>query len=212
MKKIIAVLLAVTQRYFWPYERHIYWREKFYSLRTLWLIPRFKRCPLSVHFGRIHEVNGMECISIGENTTFFEGICLSAWPKHKQQMLSPKLVIGNNCCFGAYNHITCANHITIGDFCVTGKWVTISDNNHGSTDIESLKLAPFHRKIESKGPILIGNNVWIGEKATILGGVKIGDSAVVAANSVVTKDVPPFCVVAGNPACVIKENIINENQ
>ncbi len=106
--------------------------------------------------------------------------------------------------FGSYNHITCTNRIEIGDDLLTGKWVTITDNSHGNTDWDSLKIAPIKRDVVSKGPVKIGNNVWIGEKATILPGVTIGDGVVVAANAVVTKDVPSYCVVAGNPAKVIK--------
>ena len=87
---------------------------------------------------------------------------------------------------------------------MTGKWVTISDNNHGTTDFDTLHEAPAIRKLYTKGPVIIGNNVWIGDKATILGGVTIGDGAVIAANSVVTKDVPAYSVVGGNPARVIK--------
>ena len=64
------------------------------------------------------------------------------------------------------------------------------------------------RPVVSKGSVIIGNNVWIGDKATILPNVTIGDGAVIAANSVVTKDVPAYSVVAGNPAKVIKENNI----
>lgn len=56
----------------------------------------------------------------------------------------------------------------------------------------------------SKGDVVIGNDVWIGMNATILSGVTIGDGAVVAAHAVVTKDVPPYAIVAGNPACVVK--------
>lgn len=52
--------------------------------------------------------------------------------------------------------------------------------------------------------MIIGNNVWIGEKATILPGVHIGDSVVIAANSVVTKDIPSFSVAAGVPAQIVK--------
>jgi acetyltransferase-like isoleucine patch superfamily enzyme len=52
----------------------------------------------------------------------------------------------------------------------------------------------------SKGDVIIGNDVWIGDGATILSGVKIGDGAVVGAMAVVTKDVEPYCIVAGNPA------------
>lgn len=56
----------------------------------------------------------------------------------------------------------------------------------------------------SKGPIVIGNDVWIGMDSMILSGVTIGQGAVIAAGSVVTKDVPPYAIVGGNPAKVIK--------
>ena len=65
-------------------------------------------------------------------------------------------------------------------------------------------IPPIERKLFSKGPIVIGNHVWIGDKVTILSGVTIGNNSVIAANSVITKDVPPFSVVAGNPGKVIK--------
>ena len=65
-------------------------------------------------------------------------------------------------------------------------------------------MRPQKRELSSKGIIKIGDNVWIGDKATILSNVSIGDGSIVAANSVVTKNVPPYSVVAGNPARVIK--------
>lgn len=114
------------------------------------------------------------------------------------QKLSPKLTNGSNCNFWAYNHITCTNEVTIGNNVLTGKWVTISDNSHGTTDEESLKTPPALRPIVSKGKVIIGNNVWIGDKATILAGVIIGDGAVIGVNTVVTKDVPSMSVVVGN--------------
>ncbi len=61
------------------------------------------------------------------------------------------------------------------------------------------------RPVKSKGSIVIGDNVWIGDKATILPGVIIGDGAVIAANAVVSKDVPAYCVAGGNPAKIIKQ-------
>ena len=60
------------------------------------------------------------------------------------------------------------------------------------------------RELVSKGPIVIGDNVWIGDKVTILSGVTIGSHAVIAANAVVTKDVPAYSVVAGNPGKIMK--------
>ena len=125
---------------------------------------------------------------------------LTAW----DSICEPSLIIGDNANIGAFNHITCANKIQIGNNMLTGKYVTITDNSHGTTNYNDLLLAPRKRKIYSKGPVIIGNNVWIGDKATILPNVTIGDGAVIAANSVVTKDVPSYSVVAGNPAKIIK--------
>ena len=70
-------------------------------------------------------------------------------------------------------------------------------------------MPPKLRRLYSKGPIVIGDNVWIGDKVIILDGVKIGNNSIIAAGTVVTKDVPDFCVVAGNPAKIIK-NLGNE--
>lgn len=205
MKKKIAVILAFIQRYVWSYVRHYLWKERFFTLQTYWLRSRFKRCPLTVHFQSIGILDGMECVSIGEYTYFHSDIYLTALPKYRNQVFSPILTIGKCCNFGAYNHITCINKVVIGDNCLTGKFVTITDNSHGFTDIENLQQCPEKRKVVSKGPVVIGNNVWIGDKATILPGVTIGDGAVIAANTVVTKDVPAYCVCAGNPGKLIKK-------
>lgn len=171
----------------------------------------FKNDAKNVGFGEIGMLHCPQYISIGEGTSFGDWIYLTAWNRHsciidgveQIQSLSPELTIGEKCHFGAFNHITCTNKITIGEECLTGKWVTITDNSHGDTDIESLQVPPIKRPIVSKGPVIIGKNVWIGDKATILPNVTIGDGAVIAANSVVTKDVPAYSVVAGSPAKIV---------
>lgn len=84
-------------------------------------------------------------------------------------------------------------------------FVYISDHSHGEITRAELDLPPLGRLLYSKGPIIIGNNVWIGEKVCILPNVRIGDGAVIGANSVVTKDIPPHSVAAGSPAKVIKQ-------
>lgn len=151
--------------------------------------------------GKIGMLHGLEYISVGEGTKFGDWIYLTAWDK----ICKPKLIIGRNCEFGAFNHITCANKIVIGDNCLTGKWITISDNSHGNSTFEDLSLSPMKRSVVSKGPVIIGDNVWLGDKATILPNVKIGNGVIVAANAVITHDVPDYCVVAGNPARIIKQ-------
>ena len=97
--------------------------------------------------------------------------------------------------------IQCAGQITIGDDCAIAGDVLIQDTD-------------FHPMLDEKGeersyvkPINIGNHVWICAKATILKGVTIGDGSVVAAGAVVTRDVPPRCLVGGNPARIIRQNI-----
>lgn len=176
-------------------------------------------------FGRVGQLVGTQYISIGNNTGFGDFFYLTAWDSFYPstdkiqysgriwcnsnsgkyvQNFSPSLTVGDNCGFGAFNHITCTNSFQIGNGVLTGKWVTITDNSHGATDFESLQLSPMQRPIVSKGAVVIGDNVWIGDKSTVLPGVCIGSGAVIGANSVVTKDVPPFAIVVGNPAKIIK--------
>lgn len=145
-----------------------------------------------------------ECISVGSRNVFDRLIHLTAWTTYRNQHFSPKLIIGNDCKFGAYNHISCINQIVISDGFLSGKWVTIVDNAHGMNNRENLSIEPSKRELYSKGPVFIGRNVWVGDKATILPNVVIGEGAVIAANSVITRDVPAYAIVAGNPAKVIK--------
>lgn len=181
------------------------WRN---VLRSMWLRGSFKECGERVYFERIGQLKGEKYISIGNGTSFGQDVFLTAWDEYITEMgiqkLNPEIKIGQGCYFGAHNHITAINRIEIGDGCLTGKWVTITDNSHGKTSHADLQERPIQRALYSKGPVIIGNNVWIGDKATILPGVTIGDGAVIAANAVVTKDIPPFCVAAGIPARVIK--------
>ncbi len=92
--------------------------------------------------------------------------------------------------------IRCHKSITIGDDCAISHDLTIMDSNAHSLNGDKKTL-----------PVVIKNHVWIGTRVTILSGVTVGEGAVIAAGSVVTKDVPPNTVVGGNPAKVIKENI-----
>lgn len=70
--------------------------------------------------------------------------------------------------------------------------------------------APALKQMPLKGDTIIGNDVWIGENATILPGVKIGDGAIIGAKSVVASDIPPYCVCVGNPARVVRKRFDDE--
>ena len=84
--------------------------------------------------------------------------------------------------------------------CIIECWERYRDASEYDIDIP-----PAVRKLKSKGNIVIGNNVWLGDKVSVLSGVNIGDNVIVGANSVVTKNVPSNCVVAGIPAKIIKK-------
>jgi acetyltransferase-like isoleucine patch superfamily enzyme len=170
---------------------------------TAWISPNFKV------FGRgskietgIYLVNGKN-IEIGTNTLIGRNSFLTALNSDVYQHL-PKIIIGDNCIFGSDLHITAVNLIKIGNGTRTGKSVLISDNAHGDIDMKLMSIAPDKRPVVSKGPVIIGDNVWIGEKAAIMAGVTIGESCIIGANSVVTKDIPDYCVAVGSPAKVIK--------
>lgn len=140
-------------------------------------------------------------IHIGCNSSIMSHCVLETCPSAG---LNPKMIIGDNVSIGEYSHITCANHIKIGDGVLTGRFVLITDNSHGRSVSSDADMMPLKRNIFSKGEVIIGKNVWIGDKATVLPDVVIGDGAIIAANAVVTRDVPPYTVVAGCPAKVVK--------
>jgi len=120
---------------------------------------------------------------------------------------SKKLVIGKNCKLGDNVHIVANEKVIIGDNCLMASKIFISDTNHGDyskvTTDSSPDIPPDDRPLYMK-PVSIGNNVWIGENVCILLGVKIGDGCIIGANSVVNRDVPDNCIVAGSPARVLK--------
>ena len=192
----------------WPYRRKTHWEDFSNVVRGAWLGRDFKACGKGVYFSRPGQLAGQKYVSIGDATGFDREVCLTAWDSFPAEGGSqhhvPSIEIGSNCHFGAWNHITAVDRIVIGDGCLTGKWVTISDNNHGEMCLKDMQKRPSERKLTSKGPVIIGKNVWIGDKATILSGVEIGDGVVIAANAVVTKSIPGYCVAAGNPARIIK--------
>lgn len=157
-----------------------------------------------VYFGSDIITHDPHCISIGEGSHLYHHVVITAWKSHFTGENDASLIIGEGADIGEYTHITAMGHMRIGKNLLTGRWVTITDNGHGDTDYETLQQVPINRRLHSKGDVIIGNNVWIGDKATILPAVTIGDGAVIAANSVVTKDVPAYSIVAGNPARAIK--------
>ncbi len=112
-----------------------------------------------------------------------------------------KIDMGNNVLIGSFSTIVAKQRITIGNDVMLADYVVIRDHNH-RYDIPGV---PFNKQGSVNKLITIGNNIWIGTKATIVAGVTIGDNCIIGANAVVTKDVPPNSIVGGIPAKVIKQ-------
>jgi acetyltransferase-like isoleucine patch superfamily enzyme len=149
-------------------------------------------------------IHNPQYIEIGENFKSLVNLRIEAWDKYLDQEFRPEILIGNNVCMNTDVHIGAINKIQIGNNVLIASKVYITDHSHGMTDSESLKTIPLHRKLVSKGPVFIEDNVWIGEGVCILPNVTIGRNAIIGANSVVTKNVPANAIAAGVPAQIIK--------
>lgn len=209
MKKIIFYIIFKIANSLHIFNKPI----KYFQILKSIFISEWRKCEIGVtHKSSFIESNvqifGGKYISLGKNTTIKSNTSINAWYVFKNQVFNPKITIGNDCSIGEYCHITCINEVKIGNGVLMGKNVLISDNSHGDLNIKlELNLQPNLRALVSKGSILIEDNVWIGEKVSVLGGVKIGKNSIIGAHSVVNKDIPDNSLAAGIPAKVVKSLI-----
>lgn len=116
----------------------------------------------------------------------------------------PHLQVGDNSRINGPIVVRGQQDCTIGKYCALGYHITILTTNHDLTkpnlQINMYRAFGFQSLEINKGPVSIGNNVWIGDNVTILSGVTIGDCSVVGAGAVVTSDLPPCCIAVGVPA------------
>lgn len=210
MKKKIAPLLVCLAKlsiYIFPpalAKRLVYYHSLFIGMRVFILCGGSKMykyiCIRSPHL-----ISGFKYIDIGDD--FYSGynLRMECIDLYYGQSFTPKLKIGNNVTFNNHCHIGVINSVTIGNNVLLGSNVLIIDHSHGNTSYSDIEIAPTHRILYSKGPIVIEDNVWIGENVCILPNVCIGRNCVIGANTVVTKSIPSYCVVAGNPMKIVKE-------
>lgn len=152
----------------------------------------------------------------------------------KNVITRPTIIVGDYTYYddvkGAENfeeHVThhyefLGDRLIIGKFCAIASGVEFVMNgaNHRMNSVSTYpfnimghgweKSAPLLEDLPFKGDTVVGNDVWIGQNVTIMPGVQIGDGAIVAANSVVTKDVPPYHIIGGNPSRILKRRFDEE--
>jgi acetyltransferase-like isoleucine patch superfamily enzyme len=109
---------------------------------------------------------------------------------------SGRIEIGNHTFINYGSSIAARASVKVGSHCHLGHYLFVMDNNQHDV--------VRHTVLPPSEPVIIEDNVWIGSKVVILPGVRIGSRAVIGAGSIVTKDIPPRCVAAGNPARVIR--------
>lgn len=113
----------------------------------------------------------------------------------------PSLIIGNNVKIGSFCTILCTKNLVIENDVRFADHVFVTTENHGTNPEKGDYIS---QELVSKN-VFIGEHCWIGEKVIILPGVSIGRWSVVGAGSVVTKDIPEYCIAVGNPAKIIKK-------
>jgi acetyltransferase-like isoleucine patch superfamily enzyme len=168
-------------------------------------IKKFKQLGTGYNFPDMCMIKNEQYMSIGKNFYALYNLRMEAWDSYSGQRFSPQIIIGDNVNMNTDCHIGCINKIVIGNNVLMASRIYISDHSHGEVNAEALKLPPVQRPLHSKGPVIIGDNVWIGEGVCIMPGVTVGENAIIGANAVVTKDVPANAVVGGNPARLIRQ-------
>lgn len=111
------------------------------------------------------------------------------------------VILGKNVIINKYSRIMAHEKIELGSNILIARFVSILDHDHAyAMEKGTMKMNGYHTK-----PVKIGSNVWIGDKVTILKGVTIGDNVIIAANTVVNKDVPSNTIIAGTSFRVVKQ-------
>ena len=204
---IERIALSMIQLYHAVITYSVYNKIKYYwrAVYSLWIQLEFGKVGRNVYIGKIDLLKGAQYISLADNVSISERCIIEVYDSYHEQKFAPILTIGTNSHIGDDGHITCINRVQIGNNVLMGRKIFITDNAHGASERDLLDTAPNKRPLTSKGPVIIEDNVWIGEMVCIMPGVRIGKGSIIGANAVVTKDIPPYSVAAGNPARIIKQ-------
>jgi acetyltransferase-like isoleucine patch superfamily enzyme len=150
-------------------------------------------------------------ISFGEAFTCGVACRLEVYMINK---VKPNMSFGKNVGIGDYVHIGCIENVSIGDNVLMASKIFISDHSHGiyNGNNATSPLTPPSARMLYSAPVILENDVWIGESVVILKGVTIGKGSIIGASSLVTHSIPPFSLAYGTPAVVRKKYCFNKNK
>ena len=175
------------------------------KFRTLFIFPnaRIIRFPI--------DIRGKKYIQVSKGFTTGVGCRIEAYPKTDKKVL----LFGENFQMNDYVHITAMESVKIGNNVLLASKIYISDCSHGSYSGDENDShpdsIPHDRPLSSK-PVVIEDNVWLGEFVSVLPGVTIGKGTIIGANSVVSKSLPPYVIAVGTPAKPIKKFNFENNK
>ena len=154
--------------------------------------------------GRIERRHPSALVRVGDDSLIAGVLVVEA--------ATSRIAIGNNVFLGGGSLIDCLNQVTVEDDVLISYQVIIMDSDNHSLraserigDLKRWRNEKCDWSRVNSAPVVIGSKAWIGARAIITKGVVIGEGGIVASGSVVTKDVPPYTIVAGNPARVVRE-------
>jgi acetyltransferase-like isoleucine patch superfamily enzyme len=155
----------------------------------------------NISFHSIFKIQKNRKFEIGDNSTIgdFTKICVDDYVKNENKS---SLIIGNFTYIGDHNNIRASGgNISIGNYCLISQQITMIASNHSIAKSQNIFNQAWDTK---KTGIFIHDDVWIGANSVILPGVTIFKGAVIGAGSVITKDVPAYAIVVGNPFRILK--------
>ena len=181
--------------------RHRAWTP--YYLRRYWRLVRLRRSRNVLLEGLVFLGRDVELYARPGHGRIVLGRWVHVGDGTKLRAHDGTLRIGDKVVFGSDTRVNCQLDIEIGATTLVADWVYIADFDHRFEDLDR----PIKDQGIAKAPVRIGPDVWLGTKCTVTRGVSIGRGSVVAAHAVVTRDVPPYQVVAGVPARVLRDRV-----
>lgn len=170
----------------------------------LFNVIRYNKLSFSANIVNPLRIDGHKYISLNKNVTVNELTWIIA---AKVDDIDPVMVFSEGCDIGAFNHIAAVRKVIVGENVKTEQRVFITDSTHV---FENINIPIINQSIRYLSEVIIGKGSYLGANVCVIG-ANVGRNCVIEANSVVTKDIPDYCVAEGIPAKVIKRyNVLTQ--